>query len=72
MKKLFRSQSDNKIAGVCGGLGEWMGIDSTIIRLLFIISAFFSFGAVVLIYFAAALFVPKSPCNDMTFTHFHY
>lgn len=59
MKKLFRSTTDSKLTGLCGGIGKWLGIDSTIIRLLVIISAFFSFGAVMLVYFIAALFVPK-------------
>lgn len=37
MKKLYRSPSDKKIAGVCGGLAEYFNIDSTIIRVIFII-----------------------------------
>ncbi|MGM0882296.1 MAG: PspC domain-containing protein [Bacillota bacterium] len=67
MKKLFRSTTDSKLTGLCGGIGEWLGIDSTIIRLLVIISAFFSFGAVILVYFIATLFVPKAVNN-----HFSY
>lgn len=73
MKKLFRSHTDNKLTGLCGGIGEWLGVDSTIVRLLVVISAFFSFGATVLIYFVATLLVPKAPFNDMHFTnHYHY
>jgi phage shock protein C len=37
MKKLYRSRSNKKIAGVCGGLGEHMEIDPTIIRLAVVI-----------------------------------
>ena len=33
MKKLYRSQTDRKIAGICGGLGEYLDVDPTIIRL---------------------------------------
>ena len=33
MKKLYRSQKDKMIAGICGGLGEMFEIDSTLIRL---------------------------------------
>ncbi|MHC4665549.1 MAG: PspC domain-containing protein [Planctomycetota bacterium] len=33
MKRLYRSETDAKIAGVCGGLGEEFGIDSNIVRL---------------------------------------
>ncbi|WP_138755162.1 PspC domain-containing protein [Paenibacillus sinopodophylli] len=71
MKKLFRSTTDSKLAGVCGGLGDWLGINSTIIRLLVVIAAFFSFGAVILIYFLAAFFVPKAVNHDFRFVD-HY
>lgn len=37
MKKLYRSRTDKKIAGVCGGLAEYFNIDATIIRIIFII-----------------------------------
>ncbi|MBC7708096.1 PspC domain-containing protein [Polaromonas sp.] len=36
-KKLYRSTTDRKIAGVCGGLAEYFGIDATIVRILFFI-----------------------------------
>ena len=36
MKKLYRSQEDKKIAGICGGLGEKFSIDPTLIRLALI------------------------------------
>ncbi|MUT68644.1 PspC domain-containing protein [Paenibacillus sp. NEAU-GSW1] len=73
MKKLFRSTTDSKITGLCGGVGEWLGIDPTVIRLLVAIAALFSFGSVLLIYFAASIFVPKSPFSDFRYTnHYHY
>ena len=43
MKKLYRSSSDRRVTGVCGGLAEYFGIDSTILRVIAAI-AFFSFG----------------------------
>ena len=39
MKKLYRSETDRKIAGICGGLGEIYGIDSNLIRIAFIFVA---------------------------------
>ncbi len=36
MKRLYRSRTDEKIAGICGGLGEFFNIDPTLIRLLVI------------------------------------
>lgn len=65
MKKLFRSTTDSKMTGLCGGIGQWLNIDTTIIRLLFVIAAFFSFGTVILVYFIATLFVPKSPYSEL-------
>ncbi|OBZ11113.1 MULTISPECIES: PspC domain-containing protein [Bacillales] len=65
MKKLFRSTTDSKLTGLCGGIGQWLGVDSTIIRLLVVIAAFCSFGVVLLAYFIATLFVPKA-------NHFSY
>lgn len=37
MKRLYRSTTDRKIAGVCGGLAEYFNIDPTIIRVIFIL-----------------------------------
>lgn len=36
MKRLYRSTKDRKIAGVCGGLAEYFGVDPTIIRVVFV------------------------------------
>jgi len=40
-KKLYRSRKERMIAGVCGGLAEYLGVDPTWIRLLFILLFFF-------------------------------
>ncbi len=39
MRKLYRSTTNRKIAGVCGGVGELMDVDPTIIRLIYIVFA---------------------------------
>ncbi len=36
MKKLYRSKKDSKIAGICGGIGEYFNVDPTLVRLLFV------------------------------------
>ena len=59
-KKLYRSVTDKKIAGVCGGLAAYFNIDATIIRLafaLFIICA----GSGLLAYIICALVIPVEP-----------
>lgn len=59
MKKLFRSETDKYVAGVFGGLGKYFNIDSTILRIGFIILLIASFFTASLIYIAVALIMPK-------------
>ena len=58
VKKLTRSITDRKLAGVCGGLAEFFTIDSTIIRVIFVLATLFG-GSGLLIYIAMALIVPE-------------
>lgn len=58
-KKLYRSQTDKIIAGVCGGLAEYFEIDSTIVRLFFILVVALG-GSGVFIYLILWLLVPKN------------
>ncbi len=39
MKRLYRSETDKKLAGICGGIGEYMDADPTIVRLIIIVLA---------------------------------
>jgi phage shock protein C len=57
-KKLYRSRSDRMIAGVCGGLGEYFGIDPTIVRVIFGVFVLVD-GIGLLAYIALWLIVPK-------------
>ena len=57
MKKLRRSKKDQKICGVCGGIAEYFGIDSTIVRLGFVLFSL-SFGTGILAYIIAAIVMP--------------
>ena len=45
--------------GVCGGLAQRFGIDSTIVRVIFVIGAIFGVGSFVLIYFVLAFVMPR-------------
>ncbi len=69
MKKLFKSTRDSKLTGVCGGIGEWLNIDATIVRLVFALGAVFGFGSFILIYILMAIFVPKNPYNEFGASH---
>lgn len=59
-KKLYRSLTDKKICGVCGGLGEYLNVDPTILRLLWVLVALGG-GVGLLAYIAAALLIPIEP-----------
>lgn len=58
-KQLTRSSSNRMIAGVCAGLGDYLGIDATIIRLLAVLAVFTGFGSIVLVYLIMAIVVPE-------------
>ncbi len=59
-KKLYLSETDKKLCGVCGGIAEYFGIDSTLVRLLWAVLSLF-FGSGIVAYIIAALVIPKSP-----------
>lgn len=60
MRKMYLSQTNKKIAGVCGGVGEFFDIDPTIIRLVAIFLALVSaIFPVVITYIIAWLIIPK-------------
>lgn len=58
VRKLYRSSKDSMLAGVCGGLGQYLKVDSTIIRILFVL-LLFGFGAIFFIYLVWIFIVPK-------------
>lgn len=60
MKKLFKSTTDKKLCGVCGGIAEYLNIDSTIVRLIWAVLIIF-FGTGLLAYIIAALIIPEFP-----------
>ena len=62
MKKLYKSNVDKKIDGVCGGIAEYFGIDVTLVRLVFAISVIFG-GTGIWAYLVCALIMPAKPSN---------
>ena len=59
MKKLTRATSDSWIGGVCGGIGRYLDVDPNLIRLATVVLAVLGFGAVVVVYLAAWILMPK-------------
>ncbi|MGB6526247.1 MAG: PspC domain-containing protein [Candidatus Acidiferrales bacterium] len=61
-RRLHRSVLDSKIAGVCGGMGEYLDTDSTIVRLVWaLITVFTGIVPGILVYLAAWLIMPLGP-----------
>ena len=67
MKRLYRSQKDRKIAGICGGLGELYEIDPNLLRLIvvlvFLVSGFFP---VLVTYIIAWIIIPDGEPETVT------
>ncbi|EUJ28320.1 DNA-binding transcriptional activator PspC [Listeria grayi] len=63
MRKLYRSTYDKKLAGVCGGLADYFGIDATLVRLLWIVASLI-FGSGILLYILAAIIIPSDPDSE--------
>ncbi|MDP4093323.1 MAG: PspC domain-containing protein [Bacillota bacterium] len=59
-RRVYLSDTDKKIGGVCGGIGEYLDVDSTIIRLLWVIFAFVG-GSGILAYIIAWAIIPQRP-----------
>lgn len=56
-KRLYKSNTNRVICGVCGGLGEYFNIDPTIIRLLFVLLGCTTTG--IIVYIIAAIVIPE-------------
>lgn len=62
-KRLFRSNIDRKLCGVCGGIAEYFRIDPTLVRLAWVLLTFFGWGSGILIYIVAAIIMPEAPAE---------
>lgn len=60
-KKLYRSETERMIAGVCGGLAEYFDVDPVLIRFLWVVFACI-FGSGILLYILACIIIP-SDCD---------
>ena len=65
MKKLHRSIEDRKIAGICGGIGEMMDVDPTLVRLITVVLAIITavFPAVI-IYIISCFIISNAPLKN--------
>ena len=61
-KKLYRSSTDKKLAGVCAGVAKYLNMDPTVIRILWAIISLFAFVGVAA-YIVCAFIMPEEPSN---------
>ena len=59
-RKMYRDTDNEIIGGVCSGLGAWFNIDSNVIRIIFVILIFVSFGFAILAYMVLWIVVPEA------------
>ena len=59
-KKLYKSNKNKMLDGVCGGIGEYFNIDPTLVRLAFVALCIFAGGGLIA-YIVAAIIVPRAP-----------
>lgn len=61
MTRLYRSTRNKMFTGLIGGLSETFGLEATLLRIIFVISIFFTGGTTLLIYLIASLVISKEP-----------
>lgn len=64
-KKLYRSKTDVMVAGICGGLAEYFDIDSSLIRIIFVV-LLLNFGTGFLAYLILWFIVPSAKQNNVS------
>lgn len=63
-KRLTKSRSNIVVSGVLGGIGEYIGIDPTILRVIFVIMTLFGAGTPIVLYFILMLIMPSIKGNN--------
>lgn len=58
-RKLVRSRSNRTFCGVCGGIGEYLNVDPTLVRLVWLLCSLASCGTGLFVYLVAALIIPE-------------
>ena len=61
-KKLYRSKTDQKLCGVCAGIAEYLNLDPTVVRLIWVLLVLCA-GCGLLAYLICTLIIPEKPDN---------
>lgn len=66
-KQLYRSNRDRQLTGVSGGLGAYFGVDSTLVRIGWVLAALATGPGALVAYGALALIIPQAPADTVYF-----
>lgn len=70
MKKLYRSRTNKTLAGVIGGIAEYVEVDATVLRVIYLaISVFTAIVPAVIVYIGAYLLIPEAPVSTPSTTN---
>ena len=58
-RRLVRSHDDRWLAGVCGGVGAYLGVDPNLVRLVVVLGTIFGFGSLLVAYVVAWILMPR-------------
>jgi len=61
-KKLYKSNTNKTLDGVCAGIGEYFGVDPTVIRLAWVVFSLLG-GSGILAYIICAIIIPRKPLD---------
>ena len=65
-RRIYRSRHERMVGGVAGGLGAYLGIDSTLVRILFVFLTLAGGGIGLLAYLILWIVVPKAPLDEVS------
>ncbi|MDR0793438.1 MAG: PspC domain-containing protein [Chitinophagaceae bacterium] len=66
-RRLYRDENNKMLGGVCAGIGNYLRVDPSIVRILFVVITFGGFGAGFLLYFLLWIILPSSTTNTVDF-----
>lgn len=58
-RRLTRSRDDRWVAGVCGGVARYLGVDSNLVRLIVVLGTIFGFGSLLVAYIIGWILIPE-------------
>lgn len=71
VKKLYRSRNDRMMGGVCAGLGQYLKVDPTVVRIVAVLALFLTFSTAGFVYLALWLLIPEEPVPLESDTSLH-